>query len=273
MQFFDTARRLQVDGLHYTIGANHHRIRRLSNAVKVWDRYAACLVLDGRGWYHDADGTRLPVRPGSLVHHFPDRHHHIEREAEGWEECSLILDRQLFSHFSGLGLIDQRRGVQACGMIATLVPRFQAIGAALDRVAAGGAARLLLECADLLLCIRESCCQAAHVGATSDPIEQGRRCLAGDMAAVVDLPGLATELGMSYATFRRRFRQRVGLAPDTYRTQQRLAQAAALLRFSRMPLQEVAERLGFSDAFSLSHAFKRHHGEAPSYYRARHVRE
>jgi hypothetical protein len=58
----------------------------------------------------------------------------------------------------------------------------------------------------------------------------------------------------------------------TYLRERRLALAADLLREHDATLETVADRVGFSNAFALSAAFKREHGVSPSEYRMRETR-
>ncbi len=46
-------------------------------------------------------------------------------------------------------------------------------------------------------------------------------------------------------------------------------EAVRLLRFSDLSVKEIADRLGFSDQFAFSKAFKRQRGEAPLDFRSR----
>ena len=48
-----------------------------------------------------------------------------------------------------------------------------------------------------------------------------------------------------------------------------MVEAARLLRFSDLTAGQIAHRVGFSDPLYFSRAFKRHHGESPTAYRAR----
>ncbi|QJX02531.1 helix-turn-helix domain-containing protein [Alcanivorax sp. IO_7] len=49
--------------------------------------------------------------------------------------------------------------------------------------------------------------------------------------------------------------------------EQRAEQAAVWLRQERLPVAEVARRLGFSDASNFGKAFKRWYGVAPDHFR------
>ncbi|MFG2720793.1 AraC family transcriptional regulator [Streptomyces sp. NPDC048416] len=79
---------------------------------------------------------------------------------------------------------------------------------------------------------------------------------------------LAAQVGVSRATLARRFTALVGRAPMTYLTWWRLTRAAALLRTTPDALDSIAQRVGYSTPYALSHAFSRQYGTTPGRYRA-----
>jgi AraC-like DNA-binding protein len=81
------------------------------------------------------------------------------------------------------------------------------------------------------------------------------------------LESLASESGLSRATFARRFVQSVGEAPHSYLTRWRMGLAAQWLAQSQLRLGEVAQRVGYRSEFSFARAFKRVYGIAPGRYR------
>ena len=82
---------------------------------------------------------------------------------------------------------------------------------------------------------------------------------------------LATRVGLSRAAFARRFVLQMGEPPLTYLTRWRLALAADLLVSTDHTLAAIASKVGYANAFALSTAFKRVHGESPRAYRIRHA--
>lgn len=78
---------------------------------------------------------------------------------------------------------------------------------------------------------------------------------------------LADACGVSRATLARRFTDLVGEPPMTFLTGWRLAVAADLLTDPDSTIGSVASRVGYTNAFALSAAFKRVHGISPSEYR------
>ena len=78
---------------------------------------------------------------------------------------------------------------------------------------------------------------------------------------------LAAACGASRAAFARRFTELVGEPPLSFLTGWRLALAADLLVGSDATLSSVAAQVGYGNAFALSAAFKRRHGQSPTEYR------
>ncbi|MDR7340496.1 MULTISPECIES: AraC family transcriptional regulator [Glycomyces] len=79
---------------------------------------------------------------------------------------------------------------------------------------------------------------------------------------------LARESGVSRSALARRFRSAVGQGPMGYLVGVRIDLAEELLRGTDLTLNAIAARVGFSDGFALSAAFKRARGRAPSAIRA-----
>ncbi|MEV2269406.1 GlxA family transcriptional regulator [Nonomuraea africana] len=83
----------------------------------------------------------------------------------------------------------------------------------------------------------------------------------------VTIPQLAEQAMMSTRTFIRRFHRELGLTPIRWLTQQRLARARELLETTRLPVDAVAERSGFSTGNGLRQHFTKTLGTTPSAYR------
>ncbi|MEE1824881.1 AraC family transcriptional regulator [Streptomyces sp. BE20] len=93
------------------------------------------------------------------------------------------------------------------------------------------------------------------------------RLLHDDPARAWTVAGLAAEVGVSRAGLARRFTSLVGEPPMAYLANRRLATAADLLRDPGHTIAWVARRVGYSDAFALSTAFKRVRGLTPQEHR------
>jgi len=83
------------------------------------------------------------------------------------------------------------------------------------------------------------------------------------------LAQLAAEAALSEYHFARMFRSSVGEAPHQYVMRRRMETAQQLLKFSTLPVTEIALRCGFHSSSHFSNRFRQQHGVAPSVWRQR----
>ena len=93
--------------------------------------------------------------------------------------------------------------------------------------------------------------------------------LEADYAAHHDAAHYAGALGVPAAALSRALSHVTGRSTKELVTDRVMLEAARLLRFTDLTVQEVGHRTGFRDPLYFSRAFKRHHGEAPQAYRGR----
>ena len=86
-------------------------------------------------------------------------------------------------------------------------------------------------------------------------------------AEKLTLQDLANVACLSAHHFLRMFTQAFGISPHKYLVQRRLQQAAALLTFSQLPVQEIGVRVGFDDPAIFSRAFATQYGLSPRSFR------
>jgi AraC-like DNA-binding protein len=81
------------------------------------------------------------------------------------------------------------------------------------------------------------------------------------------LDTVAATVGMSRAAFAKRFRELVGHPMFEYLTMLRVQKAKELLRESKLPLYEIANRVGYESDLSFTKTFKKLVGTTPTRYR------
>ena len=109
-------------------------------------------------------------------------------------------------------------------------------------------------------------------GASGADVELHRRfleTLERDFATNHEARHYAAELGVTTGTLSRTLTRIAGRPTKQLILDRVLLEAARLLRFSDLSIKEIAARLGFSDQFAFSKAFKRQRGEAPLDFRGR----
>jgi AraC family transcriptional regulator, transcriptional activator of pobA len=114
--------------------------------------------------------------------------------------------------------------------------------------------------------------QLEEIGATSVDVRLHREfleTLERDFATNHEARHYASELGVTTGTLSRTLTKLTGRSTKQLILDRVLLEAARLLRFSDLSVKEIADRLGFSDQFAFSKAFKRQRGEAPLDLRSR----
>lgn len=80
-------------------------------------------------------------------------------------------------------------------------------------------------------------------------------------------PRLAAFAGLGLRSFEKWFRHHVGESPAAYVSATRIRLACRKLALSTLPIEEIADSLGFPDRFYFSRAFKRRMGCGPATFR------
>jgi AraC family transcriptional regulator len=88
------------------------------------------------------------------------------------------------------------------------------------------------------------------------------------LADDLSLDIMAGEAAMSPFHFSRVFKAATGRSPLAYVIAERMRLAAVLLRTTRLPVAEIAYRVGYEDVSRFGEHFKREHGSTPASLRA-----
>ncbi len=81
------------------------------------------------------------------------------------------------------------------------------------------------------------------------------------------LEKMAVEVGMSRAAFAKRFKELVGRPMFEYLTRLRVQRAKEILQETKLPIYEVASRVGYESDLAFTKTFKKHTGFTPTRYR------
>lgn len=110
--------------------------------------------------------------------------------------------------------------------------------------------------------------RGAFLNALTDrQISRALRHLHSNLHVGWTIESLAGKIGMSRAAFARRFRDLVGQPMFEYLTTLRMQRARELLRETRLPVYEVASRVGYESELAFTRTFRKHAGMTPARYR------
>lgn len=237
-------------------------------AMRVLGSYALVYVLEGSGTYSDALHRTYRIRAGDLLVIFPDIGHvYGPSEHELWSEWYCVFDGPVFDLWQRAGLLNPDHPVYHLEPIAEWRARFEAVLQPGNRTLADRTLNL----SRFLQILTEALLAEAGTHPPSLPSSIARACqvLETDLHRDIDLAAVAAEVGLTYETFRKQFRQSVGVAPARFRLIRRIDAACAMLQHTELTVKAISARVGFSDEFHFSRSFKQITGLPPTEFRRR----
>ncbi|MBC8102742.1 MAG: helix-turn-helix transcriptional regulator [Cytophagales bacterium] len=262
-----------------------------AHPMRVYGSYAVMCLLRGAGRYRDAGGIRCDLRAGNAVLVFPELAHWYgpRRGQPGWDEFYLTFDGPVFDQWREAGLLEMTRPILQPGE-ALLAAWVEQVRRLLEQrlVTSRERARQVAEFAALLgdllrasetetdspAAVEGDTGDTGNTGVTPSPpsstawLGQARQMLETNLARDLPPAEVAASVHQSYETFRKRFREMVGVTPARYRAIRRIEAAQALLRYTPgITNREIAQILGFADEFHFSRRFTQIAGATPRDFR------
>jgi len=234
--------------------------------------YGFNYILNGTGQYSNADMRNVTVSKGDLVIFFPGHPHRCcTKMGELWDELWFECEGPCFDLLRQSGIISPKRPVHHTHnseywfrRIFEVIPPLHLRGKTAPQAVV---MRFVAVLCELL---------SGDEAPSSPPMDRadwiGKAC---EMLAThegrsgAEPAEVAKKLGLSYESFRKRFREVVGFAPGRFHLDSRIDSAAALLHQGKHSIKEIADLLGFCDEFYFSRCFKRRFGTAPRAFRRR----
>lgn len=88
----------------------------------------------------------------------------------------------------------------------------------------------------------------------------------------ISVEDMANHCNLSKHYFSRLFKKEISISPQQFLIQYRLSKSCELLRNTSLNLQEIAEKIGYSNQFNYSIAFKRQYHHSPKAWRKEHFK-
>lgn len=232
--------------------------------MRTFGRYAVVLVTHGSGLYQDANGLHQNLQAGNLIVVFPELpHRYGPGPDQAWQEYFLTFEGQAFDLWRETGVLRTHQPVWRLRPIQRWLKRMTAIRQAGDPDH--------VEVARLLTWLSEGHAKQPErldQPEAYDPwLKRAKALLEADLEQPMNLTKAAERLEVTPDHLRKRFAQATGVPPMRYRAERAIAQARMLMRTTAMTDQQIADALGFCDAFYFSRRFKQLTGASPRAYR------
>lgn len=234
--------------------------------LRRFDGYALTLVFGGSGRYVDERGE-LAVSAGDLIEVLPGRPHWYGPVGGGrWDEVHLVFEGPVFDLAHRQGLLGEVP-VHRPGPVDWWLGRLDGFRTRRPPVTAAGADEEACEVLRLLAELAGHRSGAAPPAGPGGWLARSQALLAADLAEPVLLDAVAAAVGLTYESWRKRFRAETGMSPARYRAQRRIEAAQDLLRRTSMSNREIAASLGFSDEHHFAKRFRSATGLGTTEYR------
>lgn len=231
--------------------------------MRILGHYAVVFLVRGSGSYQLRGREPLPCRQGDLLVVFPDiPHFYGPGPGESWRECYLVFDGEVFDLWRSLGLLTPDHPVLRPSHFAGALREVRAM------VRAGGRPDVLLSDNLPLVCRLQQFLAGAVRGRSVAPSVLPGWARQG-LTALGSLPpatpaSAARAAGMSYESFRKKFRALFGESPLAWSKRRTIERARQLMYEEHLGNKEIADRLGFCDEFHFSKRFRQVTGQTPS---------
>ena len=233
-------------------------------ANRILNRYSLVYVFDGEGTYTDETHANLPITPGSVIQVLPNtKHWYGPKGSRGWHEVYIIFEGPIFDVWQDRGCFELESQVVSLSPIDYWRDRFLAAIDVPDGHDELGAMSDVIRVQSLIIDIHKALQEGGEDDA--DWLHQAQQALAQTKNA----RSAARELGISYESFRKRFRRLYGTPPTRYHAILMMERACDLLSNSSHTVKEIARQLDYCDEFHFSKRFSHIIGCSPSTYRAR----
>lgn len=237
---------------------------------RILREYQLLYVVRGRGTLRTEHGGSHDIEAGTMFLLFPGEWHSYHPDAStGWDEYWIGFKGLNIDVRVQKGFLSPEHPVFRVGILQGAVALYdEAISAASRQEAYFQ----LLLCGIVNHLLGLMFVTSVNLGYdresdVPDLIQRSREFMQNNIEQPISMPDVATAMGVSYSTFRRRFKRYTGVAPSQYFTSLRLHRAKQLLMTTHDSIKEISYRLRFENPEYFATLFKRHTGYKPSEFR------
>ncbi|MDE0767236.1 MAG: AraC family transcriptional regulator [Opitutaceae bacterium] len=233
--------------------------------------YSISYILQGEGEFTDNHDNVFPFSPGCIVQRYPGMPYSIHRPKSFTHlEFFLILPRSLFESFTKTGIIQNQYSVFDAGIDSVFINKLSTFVHQFTTSTNNDTRFILMETIALIIDCFKRDRSLLHDSEDRRLIEQACLLLSDGFEEKLKLEAVADKLGLSYESFRKKFRAYKNISPAQYRIQKRIEQAMTLLIEDSIPIKEIAFNLGYSNVANFAKVFQKATGAPPATFRSEH---
>lgn len=229
-----------------------------------YDSFLLIYVVAGKGYVYDGP-QRLEVRAGEfvLVDCYQPQHYGTD---DNWEIYWLHFDGKVARQYYELCI--QNGPLLRPDDAAMCARQLQRIYGAFHGERSVNEADVSRRIVNFLTAFMQPPERAKRQNKATDIVDETLSYITENIAKPLPLASLAQNVSMSPFYFSRLFKRETGFSPHEYIMHARVNKAKYLLKFTTLPLKEIARSCGFSSECNFSTAFKKINGVTPCSFRA-----
>jgi AraC-like DNA-binding protein len=238
--------------------------------MRILGTFGIVYVLEGQCRYLQPDGSSRDLVSGDMMVLFPDvPHRYGPVPGYSWSHLYITFEGPAFNFWREHGILDPSRFVYHLHPVEYWLGRFTAMMEAWPAADPFSIQPICFLQAILSEAIES---QVDSVAARENVawLQRAYELLAAaESMAMVSMDSIAEQMGMSYATFRKKFTALARMSPGRYHNLVVMRQACRFIHEESISSKEIADRLGFCNAYHFSRRFKEVVGMTASQYRQR----
>lgn len=239
------------------------------NNGRVLNGYYLIFIIKGKGVFEAENMGSTLVEEGNILVLFPGIWHRYKPIKEiGWEEywvgfngpyCDFLMNNQIFS---------SSKPIIPVGLSQQLIQCYQALIDS-DFMAQQDYHPFLcgitLQIIGLIQMTNKI--QVKNNSTVENGLEKAFFLMHERVDQSINFEDLAKEVGLSYPSFRKTFREKTGIAPNQYFIDLKIKRAQELLKNTNLNINEISYLLDFNSPFYFSRLFKLKTGFSPVDFR------
>ena len=228
--------------------------------------YGALLVLSGEGRYEDDQGNDYMLSQGSFVQRLPGRMHKtIVNSTPLWQEFFICIGKELFDSLNSLNIINGKCPVLFLPNAVERIGDYVRFYRDLKSCPQEQLPAMLLRALDLLYSIQSKNEEGCQKRRDSD-IAQALNYIDEHIREHIRTDCICSQSGISYESFRKRFREITGKSPYAYILNKKMELSVHIMLHEGKTVSQTAWELGYPDVYSFSKQFKKSKGVSPVKY-------
>lgn len=239
------------------------------NDVNTLD-YSLSLIVRGKLWFKDEAGNIHILKEGDVFQRIPGViHSSCVIPTEEYREQFCLFSGEVYHHLKSLNFIpgDIIFNIE---VTPELLREFQNVKQTISSQSQDWLQKTLHRMQYWIFAIEQNRSDKKVIKAS------GLEMLAKELLLKSwnePLPNIAKKLNMSYASFRKWFKDTVGITPGSFRKVSRIRQSCELLELPNINVTQVADALEYPDIYCFSKQFKQVMGVTPSNYQQAQLKE